>query len=115
MTDSPVQLPTTWAILARAIHERRAVRARYHGHDRILCPHILGWKRGRPKLLAYQADGTTSTGSLPARADQRWRSLFVEEIDHIAIAWGTRWQTAQNYAVNSNCVDQIAFAVSYLN
>jgi hypothetical protein len=107
----PIELKTPWTVLANALTQRRAVRARYHGHDRLLCPHILGWKNGRPKLLAYQTDGTTSTGSLLLRPHQRWRSLFVDEIDQIAIASEHLWQTAANYTGNSNCVDQIALAV----
>jgi hypothetical protein len=112
MTADITELNSTWAVLARALTERRPVRARYHGHDRILCPHLLGWKHGRPKVLAYQTGGTTSTGSLPPQPDQRWRSLYIDQIDQAAIAREHPWQTPSNYTPDSNCVDQIAFAIS---
>jgi hypothetical protein len=111
MTASPVTLTTAWAILAQALAERHPVHARYHGQRRLLCPHILGWKHGRPKVLAYQAEGTTSSGPLPLRPEQRWRSLFIDEIYDITIAWTQPWQTANNYSADSNCVDQIALAI----
>lgn len=111
MTASIIEIDSTWAVLARALTERLPVRARYHGHDRILCPHLLGWKHGRPKVLAYQTDGISSTGRLPSQPDQRWRSLYIDQIDQAAIAWEHQWQTASNYTPNSNCVDQIAFAI----
>lgn len=98
--------PPAWATLAEALDERRPVRARYHGHERILCPHALGWHKGRPKLLAYQAGGTTSQGPLPADPRQRWRSMFVDEIEDAAIT-GDPWQTADNYRRDINGIDRV--------
>ena len=109
----PVTIETTWAVLARALHDRRAVRADYHGAVRVLCPHALGWKNGRSKVLAYQAAGNTSEGRLPAEARQRWRSLFVDEILGATIAEDQRWQTADNYSTQSNCFDQVAVEIEH--
>lgn len=96
----------TWATLAQALAERRPVRAHYHGHERILCPHALGWHKGRPKLLAYQAGGTSSQGPLPADPRQRWRSIFVDEIDDTATT-DDPWQTADNYRPDLCGIDHI--------
>jgi hypothetical protein len=64
---------------------------------------------GRPKLLAYQATGATSAGRLPSQPEQRWRSLFVDEIEHAVIAADHPWQSAHNYSPETTkCVDQIA-------
>lgn len=98
--------PPAWATLAQALGERRPVRARYHGHERILCPHALGWKNGRPTVLAYQAGGTTSQGPVPADPRQRWRSLFVDEIED-AVLIDHPWQTAENYRRHFNGLDDI--------
>ena len=86
------------------------MRARYHGHVRLLCPHALGWKNGRAKLLAYQAAGTTSSGPLPD-ASQRWRSLFVDEIQDASIVPDQPWTTADNYTPRSNCIDHVELQV----
>src|SRR5712691_4479178 len=39
--------PQAWAVLEQALTEKRPVALRYHGPDRILCPHAIGWKNGR--------------------------------------------------------------------
>ncbi len=103
--------PAAWAVLEKALVERRPVLARYHGEQRLLCPHALGWKNGRPKVLAYQAGGTTTHGALPASPQQRWRSMFIDEIEEPAITAGP-WHTADNYSPGSNCIDKLEIAVT---
>lgn len=93
---TPTMPPTTWAILAQALHTRRPVAATYNGHRRVICPHALDWNNGRPKLLAYQISGATSTGPLPTDTTQRWRSMFIDNIEHPIII-DRPWQTADNY------------------
>src|SRR5580658_9682185 len=73
-------IPTTWTALERALRERHPVRVLYHGHERVLSPHALGWKNGRAMLLGYQAGGWTSTGALDTDPHKRWRCLFVDEV-----------------------------------
>jgi len=107
---SVTAIGSTWATLARALSERRTVRAGYHDQVRLLCPHALGWKNGVPKVLAYQAAGATSLGALPVDRHQRWRSLFVEEISDAMIV-AEPWETADSYSSRSNCFDRIALDV----
>lgn len=82
--------------MARALAQRRPVRARYHGHERVVCPHVLGFAAGRAMVLVYQAAGTTSAGVLPAEASRRWRTMFVDEIEG-AVVVDCAWQSAPNY------------------
>jgi len=100
--------PPAWDLLAQAITTRCSVRASYHGHDRTLCPHLLGWKNGRALTLCYQSAGSTSRGSL-GRDHQRWRWMFVDEI-HDAVMTDTRWQTAPNYNPDTAPIDIIEHA-----
>jgi hypothetical protein len=102
--------PPAWAVLHRALTDRRPVRLRYHGQERIVCPHALGWKNGRPKVLSYQSGGTTSQGQLSADPRQRWRSMFVDEIEGPMIT-DHDWQTATNFSLDSNCIDTLDIAV----
>jgi hypothetical protein len=83
---------------------------RYHGHERVICPHALGWKNGRAKVLSYQKAGTTSEGALPADHRQRWRSMFVDEVEGPEVIDGS-WETAPNASMSSNCIDELAVAV----
>lgn len=112
MIATTADRPPVWATLAQALTERRPVRARYHGAERVLCPHALGWKKGRPKVLSYQAGGTTSQGALPDASHQRWRSMFVDEIEEAVIITDRPWETGPNYSHNTNCIDEMELAVS---
>lgn len=105
-----LQRPRAWAVLEQALRHKRPVLVRYHGQDRLVCPHVLGWKDGRAKVLVYQSGGATSQGELSADPRQRWRSLFVDEIERATIGIGT-WQTACNYTPSSNGIDQFALAL----
>ena len=69
-----------WATLEQALVARRPVALRYHGHDRVVCPHALGWKAGRARVLSYQVEKTTGTGTLNDHPNQRWRCLFVDVV-----------------------------------
>jgi hypothetical protein len=106
---TPSRLPT-WSILAQALTQGCTVRARYHDHERLLCPHALGWKNGRAKVLAYQAAGTTSNGSLPQAHRDRWRTMFVDEIHDAVIVPDAPWQTADNYTAATNGIDKLELA-----
>jgi hypothetical protein len=108
-------LPTAWAPLEAALRARRPVQVSYHGRERLICPHALGWKAGRPLLLGYQTGGQTSTGTLPADPRHRWRCLFVDEVDRVVAAGpASPWGTADNY--NSSrpfpAIDEVTVAVT---
>ena len=108
-------LPAAWAPLQAALQARHPVFVSYHGRQRIVCPHALGWKAGRPMLLAYQTGGHTSTGTLPADPRQRWRCLYVDEIDDTsATDPASAWQTADNYnhARPFPAIDEVTLAIT---
>jgi hypothetical protein len=108
-------LPAAWSALEAALRDRRPVIVSYHGRQRILCPHALGWKAGRPLLLGYQTGGQTSTKALPADPRKRWRCLYIDEIDHL-VAENTagRWGTADNYnhAHPFPAIDEVTIAIT---
>ena len=107
---SVITLPglAAWGVLEEALRTRRPVALRYHGQDRVACPHALGLKAGRARVLAYQVDGATSRASAP---EQRWRCLFVDEVEQAAIVDGS-WATASNYAPTAaNGIDYLVLAV----
>jgi hypothetical protein len=106
-------LATPWAQLEAALQDHRPVEVSYHGRCRLICPHAMGWHRGRPMVLGYQTGGQTSTGALNADPHKRWRCLYVDEIDHVAIADPpSQWQSADNYnpAHPFAAIDQVAIA-----
>ena len=103
--------PAAWAVLEQALLQRRPVAVRYQGRDRVLCPHVLGYKNGRRRVLAYQAGGATSQGRLPDNPRQRWRSLLVDEIEDPRLVDGP-WESADNYSTSTNGIDEVAIAIN---
>jgi hypothetical protein len=114
MTTTPV-MPPAWAPLETALRARRPVELFYHGRRRLICPHALGWKDGRTLLLGYQTGGQTSTGTLPADPQKRWRCFFVDEVDQVVAAGPpSDWGTAENYNYSRpfNAIDEVAVAIT---
>lgn len=106
-TTTTTNAAATWALLKAALTNQRRVHIHYQGHDRVICPHILGWKNNEPRVLAYQLAGTTSQGPVPNDPTRRWRSMNIADIDHATIIDGD-WQTAPNYTAATNTIDTIA-------
>jgi len=108
------RLPPAWAALEAALRQRRPVGVAYHGTQRLLCPHALGWKNNRPMLLAYQSGGQTSTGALNVDPRKRWRCLFVDEVDQLVVAEPAPWATADNYNATHpfNAIDEVTIAIT---
>jgi hypothetical protein len=103
-----------WVVLERGIVERAPVRLRYHGQERLVCPHAMGWKHGRAKVFALQV-AANNDGSLPRGPHRSWRSLFVDEVEDATIAEGD-WHSTPGYVCASrfNGIDVIEVAVSSL-
>jgi len=75
----------------------------------------LGWKAGRPLLLGYQTGGQTTTGALPADPRQRWRCLYIDEIDRVIPADKTNsWGTPDNYNHTHPfpAIDEVTIAIT---
>lgn len=107
--------PTAWAALETALRQRRPVLVSYHGKERLICPHALGWNHARPMVLGYQTGGQTSTGTLPADPCRRWRCMFVDEIDHVAAPdKSSTWGSADNYNYSHPfpAIDEVTIAIT---
>jgi hypothetical protein len=100
--------PPGWDLLEQAIAQRQTIKARYHGRDRLLCPHLLGWRNGRAKLLSYQLSTGADTPTDDPR--QQWRAMFVDELVDPLIT-DDPWLSAPNYTANATGIDVIEIAV----
>jgi hypothetical protein len=110
-------LSAAWARLDEALHARRPVWVSYHRRRRLLCPHALGWRAGRPMVLGYQTGGETSTGEPHSDPTKRWRLLYIDEIDEVAAADpASNWDSADNYNPTrpSPAIVEICSAVNYM-
>ena len=108
------ELPGAWAVFEAALRERRPVHVTYHGCLGLVCPHALGWKAGRPMVLAYQSGGGTTTGALDPDPRKRWRCMYVDEVNDVVLDRPSAWQSAENYNPSHpfNTIDTVSPAVS---
>jgi hypothetical protein len=99
-----------YSLIREAILSRRQILATYDGHDREMCPHVLGrTKDGRAQALFFQFAGTSSRG-LPPGGD--WRCMPVDGLEDVAIGAG-EWHTAPNYSGTQTCVELVDVEVDY--
>jgi len=120
MTPPPAitAAPTVWSALHAALRDRQPVLVDYHGLRRLICPHALGWKSGRPMLLAYQTGGQTTTATLHPDPTKRWRCMYIEHIDNVIAADAdSAWGTAGNYNAAQpfppTVIDELAIAIPH--
>ncbi|MDQ6784681.1 MAG: hypothetical protein M3063_14845 [Actinomycetota bacterium] len=90
-------IPAPWDVLRAALKQRHTVGVRYHGRQRLICPHALGWHNHRAIVLGYQVGGQTTTGTLDPDPRKRWRCMFVDEIELVTTDNTIPWQTPDNY------------------
>ncbi|MCW2987563.1 MAG: hypothetical protein JWM24_501 [Solirubrobacterales bacterium] len=92
----------TYALVRRAIEERRQVHATYAGHQRRMCPHIIGTQGGQPRALFFQFAGGSSRG-LPSEGD--WRCLPLDGLGDVSIHAGL-WHT-RVHSEPQHCLDEV--------
>jgi hypothetical protein len=93
----------TYGVIRAAIQSEQQITCRYGGHDRELCPHIIGWTGGEEKLLARQFGGTTSSVLPPAG---EWRCLRIAEMHDVTQREG-RWHTGSRHRSAQSCVQEV--------
>ena len=103
---------TAYDVIHDAVVNRKVIRAIYHAHERVMCPHLLGTKNGRPQALFYQFAGHSSSRLDPDGSMNNWRCMFVDELSNIRSEDGT-WHTAPNHSRPSTCVDTVDVEVEF--
>lgn len=67
--------------LVLAVLEHRVVRLRYHGHDRVVEPQLVGLhEAGEPMLVAYQTGGGSRSGGVPG-----WRTFITTSVEAVEV------------------------------
>ena len=101
----------TYNKIRNAILAKQQVIAMYKGKYREMCPHVIGWKNGREKVLKHQFGGDSNSG-LSGNARKAWLGMFVDEIEILEIRNG-QWHTAPNHSRPQQNVDVIDVEVDY--
>ena len=91
-------------LIKQAIAGKKVISAVYHGKERELCPHVLGWKVEREHALFFQVGGESAKG---LASDGSWRCLNLDELTEVEIIEG-EFRTGPGYYDNpQKCVDRI--------
>jgi hypothetical protein len=92
---------TTYKRFRQAILGEKQVTCLYGGHYRELCPHIIGFKDGKEKVLAFQFAGESAT-TLPKSG--QWRCLYLSDVSHVRLRSGP-WHAGSGHSTQQRCVD----------
>jgi len=100
-----------FSLIEKAIRGRLQIVATYKGHQRQMCPHVLGWKDGRLQCLFYQFAGWSRTGLAGFGSPENWRCIPVDDLQSATAVRGP-WHTAANYSqMEQCCVDKVVVSV----
>jgi hypothetical protein len=91
---------STYRLFAWAIENRVPLLCCYQGHQREICPIILGHSDGREKALVRQTGGSTSKGPLNKA---EWKCFSLSEVADVQLHEGT-WQTGARHQQAQSCV-----------
>jgi hypothetical protein len=99
-------------LIRTAILEKHLLRVIYDGHERWLCPYMLGRnKEGRARVLCLQVGGGSVSGLRHGDGQGDWRCLSLEKFSGVEPVSGA-WQTAGNSLRRPKCIDQVELEVS---
>jgi len=99
----------TYTLIGQTIQNKQQVTAVYSGHYREMCPHVIGWKDGRPHAMFFQFGGTSSRGLSPGGD---WRCVDVELLQDVQVRDGV-WHTGAGHSRPQTCIDELDVEVDY--
>ena len=98
-----------YATVRNAILTKQQIIAHCQGHQREMCPHVLGTKRGKQHALFFQFGGSSNSG-LPLGG--AWRCIDIGDLQAVQVREGP-WHTGQSHTKPQTCVDEIDVEVSF--
>lgn len=98
-----------YQVFRQAVVEKKQVVCTYHGLQREVCPHTLGYTNGREQALTFQFAGKSSSGLPPGG---EWRCMKLSEVKSAVLRDGP-WHTAPDHSRPQTCVKQIDVEVAF--
>jgi len=102
-------MPNPLDVIVNAIQNKLVVTATYQGYQRIMCPHVIGYKDGVLNALFFQFAGGSKSGLPPGG---QWRCVHVDELGNVTAAPG-EWHTGPDHSQPQTCVDDVIAEVAY--
>lgn len=99
----------SYDVFKQAILNKQQVICDYTGHERAVCPHVIGLKNGKPQVLTWQFAGGSSSG-LPLGG--QWRCMEIAKVFGARTQDG-EWHTGGQHTQPQTCVDQIDVEVDH--
>lgn len=97
-------MSSTYDLVRDAVVNKKQVIAFYNGYRREMCPHAIGWKKGKEQVLFLQFAGESSSGL--SRPEDNWRCIPLDRLDVTEVRIG-EWHTADNHSRKQTCIDRI--------
>ena len=97
----------SYALIRRAVLEKKTVRAVYQGLYCEMCPHLIGTRNGRECALCYQFGGQSSSRLIqPDGSIENWRCVEIAELFDVTIEDGA-WHTARFDSSLRSCIEYL--------
>jgi hypothetical protein len=103
---------TLFDTLWDCILQKKPITARYKGHTRVLCPHVLGYKDGKEHCLFYQCGGSSESGLGPIGSSRNWRCMELDSLDKVEIKDGEWYTSYVKLSEHQTCVEQVVIQVT---
>jgi hypothetical protein len=102
----------TYTIIREAIAKKQHVIATYDGHNREMCPHVIGYKDGVEQALFYQFAGNSSKGKITKDSEKTWRCMSISKLQNVSVREG-EWHTSEDHSKRQTCVDRVDLEVAH--
>ena len=96
-------------LFRQAVAQRKQVVCTYSGYVREVCPHAVGYKHNRERVMAYQFAGGSSKGLQPGG---EWRCLDIADVSSASVRDGP-WHTHPRHSRPNTCIDLVIEEVSH--
>ena len=102
-----------YLLVREAIENKLQVIAVYGGHERVACPHVIGYKNGKEHVLFWQFGGSSSSaGEIKPGVNDEWRCMEVSQMSDVTVQDG-EWHTGGSHSQPNTCVDEVDVEVDY--
>lgn len=98
-------------VLRNALKQQLSLTIYYKGHEREVCPHVLGIKAGKQQCLFFQFAGS-SEPELPPEGE--WRCIPLDELKVRRIYLGPCQQYDFGFKPDL-CMDAVDIGTAYFN
>ena len=102
---------SNYDLIRQAIIDKAQVIAVYQGHEREMCPHVIGLKGNKEQALFCQFGGYSGSAGTVTPDSLLWRCLSIDTLSEVLIRSGP-WYTIDTHTQRQTCVDIIDVEVN---